>query len=541
MASRRFRTMKTWTIKKRIGLGILVILGITIVLGVFAKIRLSGVHQEFQAVAQTGVPALEYLTDAQIGVLQNQVMINAHISTTNLTEKAELETKLRKLSQENTARFDGYAKLINNPEARTLFENLLVMRTNYQQIRKRVLAASLAATNPEAIAQITLQAHHELTDVTTKYNDAFEKCIEQERSEVDASTVRTGAVIKHANAEIALGVAAAILAGVVLGWLIIRGVNGTLSQISRELKDASTSVAAAANQVSMSSQQLAQGASEQAASVEETSASLEEMSAMTRRNSDTATKANQIAAATRQAAESGVTDVRAMSEAMGAMKSSNDEIAKILKTIDEIAFQTNLLALNAAVEAARAGEAGMGFAVVADEVRSLAHRCAVSAKETAGKIETAIASTHRSSQLSAKVEKALQDIATRAQQVDELVAEVAHASKDQSQGVSQINEAVSQVDKVTQVTAANAEESAAASEELNAQALSLNDSVTRLSVLVGGADHSSSEDAALSHANRQALTVEALPAAKPRPAKRTTAKLNDKTPAEAETANVATF
>jgi methyl-accepting chemotaxis protein len=178
--------------------------------------------------------------------------------------------------------------------------------------------------------------------------------------------------------------------------------------------------------------------------------------------------------------------MQTMSAAMEAIKISSDDIAKIIKTIDEIAFQTNILALNAAVEAARAGEAGMGFAVVADEVRNLAQRSAQAAKETAAKIEGAIAKTAQGVDISSKVSLTLNEIVVKARQVDELAAEVAGASREQTQGITQINIAVGQMDKVTQSNAANAEESAAAAEELNAQALTMKESVAQLLRLVGG-------------------------------------------------------
>jgi methyl-accepting chemotaxis protein len=175
-----------------------------------------------------------------------------------------------------------------------------------------------------------------------------------------------------------------------------------------------------------------------------------------------------------------------MSAAMEAIRISSNDIAKIIKTIDEIAFQTNILALNAAVEAARAGEAGMGFAVVADEVRNLAQRSAQAAKETADKIEGAIAKTAEGVEVSGKVAQALNDIVTKVRQVDELVTEVSGASREQTQGITQINVAISQMDKVTQSTAASAEESAAAAQELNAQAETMKQSVAELLQLVGG-------------------------------------------------------
>jgi methyl-accepting chemotaxis protein len=169
-----------------------------------------------------------------------------------------------------------------------------------------------------------------------------------------------------------------------------------------------------------------------------------------------------------------------------AIKVSSDDIAKIIKTIDEIAFQTNILALNAAVEAARAGEAGMGFAVVADEVRNLAQRGAQAAKETAGKIEGAITKSGQGVELTGKVAQALNDIVTKVRQVDELVAEVAGASREQTQGIAQINTSVGEMDKVTQSNAASSEETAAAAQELNAQAETMRESVAELLRLVGG-------------------------------------------------------
>ena len=207
---------------------------------------------------------------------------------------------------------------------------------------------------------------------------------------------------------------------------------------------------------------------------------------MTKRNAETAGKVKALGSEARKAADLGVKDMTALVGAMDAIKTSSADIAKIIKTIDEIAFQTNILALNAAVEAARAGEAGAGFAVVADEVRNLAQRCAQAAKETASKIEDAVQKSAVGADISAKVAKSLEEIVGKARQVDEMAGEVAAASQEQSQGISQVNIAVTQMDKVTQSNAANAEESAAAAEELTAQAESLKETVSDLLRLVGG-------------------------------------------------------
>jgi methyl-accepting chemotaxis protein len=277
-----------------------------------------------------------------------------------------------------------------------------------------------------------------------------------------------------------------IIGGTLMAFFITRSITRPIKTMADTLVGGAEQTMSAAAQVSLSSQTLAQGASEQAASLEETSSSLEEMSSMTKRNAESVEKASTLARQTRQAAELGAQDMHAMSAAMSAIKISSDDIAKIIKTIDEIAFQTNLLALNAAVEAARAGEAGMGFAVVADEVRNLAQRSAQAAKETTSKIEGAIANTRQGVEISVKVEQGLQGIVEQTRQVDELVSEVAAASSEQNKGISQINIAVSQMDKVTQSNAASAEECAAAAEELNAQAEVQTSAAKQLLVLVEG-------------------------------------------------------
>lgn len=275
------------------------------------------------------------------------------------------------------------------------------------------------------------------------------------------------------------------LASAGLALYFIRSTTQALWDIVIPLDIGASEVASASGHVSSSSQTLAGGATEQAASLEETSSALSEMAAMTTRNAGHATQAKVFATQTRAAADTGARDMEEMKQAMQAIKASSADISKIIKTIDEIAFQTNLLALNAAVEAARAGEAGAGFAVVADEVRSLAQRAAASAHETTAKIED---STQKSAQgvlICGKVAQSLDEIVAKAHQVDVIVAEIAQASREQTLGIEQINIAVSQMDKITQTNAAAAEESASASEELNAQALSLKDAVAGLQQLVG--------------------------------------------------------
>jgi methyl-accepting chemotaxis protein len=305
-----------------------------------------------------------------------------------------------------------------------------------------------------------------------------------------------------ASTTMIVGLVVAALLGVILAIFITRSITKPIRLVADTLSAGADQTAGAAGQVSSASQSLAEGASEQAASLEETSSSLEEMSSMTKRNAETASKVKELGSEARKAGDLGVKDMTALVSAMDAIKTSSADIAKIIKTIDEIAFQTNILALNAAVEAARAGEAGAGFAVVADEVRNLAQRCAQAAKETASKIEDAVQKSAIGADISAKVAKSLEEIVGKARKVDEMAGEVAASSQEQSQGITQVNTAVTQMDKVTQSNAANAEESAAAAEELTAQAEALKEAVADLLRLVDGQGRQASASVALASAPR---------------------------------------
>jgi len=278
----------------------------------------------------------------------------------------------------------------------------------------------------------------------------------------------------------------AILLGVLLTFFMTRSITKPLNRAIEALTEGSEQVTSASGQVSASSQELAQGASEQAAALEETTSSLEEMASMTKQNADNANQANSLINDTSRVVDQANQSMTALTGSMREISAASDQTAKIIKTIDEIAFQTNLLALNAAVEAARAGEAGAGFAVVADEVRNLAMRAAEAAKNTANLIEGTVAKVKEGSDLVNKTGEAFGQVATSTVKSKELLGEIAAASNEQAQGVDQINKAVGEMDKVVQTNAANAEESASASEELTAQAEQMKGIVGELVAIVGG-------------------------------------------------------
>jgi methyl-accepting chemotaxis protein len=284
---------------------------------------------------------------------------------------------------------------------------------------------------------------------------------------------------------ISLGIIVILLV-FLLAWSISRGISLPIMRIISNMKEGSSQVSSASAQISSSSQSLASGSSQQAASLEETSASLEQITSMTQQNADNTKQASVLSDQATEMANKGIESMEGMSSAIGKIKTSADETAKIISTIDEIAFQTNLLAINAAVEAARAGEAGKGFAVVADEVRNLAQRSAEAAKTTSEMISASQKNAEEGVKVSEEVGENLRQIQDSVTKVSSLGNEVAAASREQAQGIDQVNSAVTQMDKVTQQSASNSEQLAASAEELNAQSTQLNDLVSELNGLVQG-------------------------------------------------------
>jgi methyl-accepting chemotaxis protein len=272
---------------------------------------------------------------------------------------------------------------------------------------------------------------------------------------------------------------------------IAQSLNSALDNLSEALAAvASTAegVAIGARQIDGGSKDLAHGASDQAASLEEVSASARELAAMTKRNAASAAEGRSLADGARQATSEGVGEARRLAEAIARIKASSEATAKIVKTIDEIAFQTNLLALNAAVEAARAGDSGRGFAVVADEVRSLAMRSADAARNTAQLIDESVKSTEQGVSLNAKVLTQLGEIDDRVNRVGQVVGEIAAASDEQARGVELIDRALDEMSHRTQAVAASADESEGASRNLLEQSDALRALVGEFK-LEGGATH----------------------------------------------------
>jgi methyl-accepting chemotaxis protein len=353
------------------------------------------------------------------------------------------------------------------------------LRTKGDAIKKDSRAAqdALEAYHVQVLRQNG--ARSKMEDHTGRLNALFK--------EVAALTSRKLKAIEKFSIALIIGfISASLLLGIVIAAFSIRSISRSIQRVIQTLSEGADQVVAASDQVSASSQQLAEGSARQAASIEETSASLEEMASMTRKNAENAEQSNLLMEKTARLVNQAAGSMKALVNAMEEVSKSNEETQKIVKTIDEIAFQTNLLALNAAVEAARAGEAGAGFAVVADEVRNLAIRSADAAKNTTLLIENTVDKVKSSSKVVSSTSEAFSEVVNETDKIGKLIAEIAAASQEQSRGIDQINSSVLEIDKVTLQSASSAEESASASEEMNAQAAQMQGVVGVLARLIGG-------------------------------------------------------
>lgn len=418
---------------------------------------------------------------------------NERINTIRSIQEGDYQiviSALRGIVDSDQAFFDEARKLATNTLAQadalhkeTRTEDALVYTSMIvEDIRKfEAFLTELAKANAESVAAAAVRG--ELNAKITG-NAGILKTISERLSGSVAKQSLSSA--NRVISAMVIGTIVAIAISMIMAFLITRNIIGTVNPIIDTLSEGAQEVDSASGQLSHASNSLAEGATENAASLEETSAALEELSSMTKRNADNAGEANCLMSEGSKSVQRADSSMQEVIHAMEEIAVSGNEISKIIKTIDEIAFQTNLLALNAAVEAARAGEAGSGFAVVADEVRNLALRSADAAKNTSDLIATTIANISSGSGLVKTTAENFKTVQSQSVKVAELLSEVAEASREQSQGISQITTAMTEMDKVTQSNAASAEESASAAGQLSLQANNLLTAVEHMTALVHG-------------------------------------------------------
>jgi methyl-accepting chemotaxis protein len=455
----------------------------TISSGYFATSDVINLKERLDAVVDKTARKLEL--SGRIDAIKSGMLVSQDASILAVFMKdAARESALRREFDEQVATMRSalaeVRPLLTMPEGKRL---LAVVEANFNEwlSEHREVARLCEAGDPAGAGRHSLErilpVYNRLATASAQFIEIYRRVLEDDKKQAEDQYSKSlwAVIVTTFISLLCIG----------CGWLLVRGIIIGTKLAASELAATAEQLSTAAGQVSSSGQSLAQGASEQAASLEETSASSEELSSMTRKNAENSQQAAEFMNAM---SERVVVANRVLGEMMTSMHeigASSGKISKIIKVIDEIAFQTNILALNAAVEAARAGEAGMGFAVVAAEVRNLAQRSAQAARDTADLIEDSIAKSGEGSGKLSEVAASIQAITEGAVKVKTLVDEVDASSKEQALGIEQISKSIAQMDKVTQQTSANAEQSANASEALNGQAQTLLDLVERLQSMVG--------------------------------------------------------
>ena len=481
--------MANLTVGKKFSLGCAALVALSIVLGTVSVLDVSKINSNLQAITGDSLPGV-YRIGAMEAAMVNmrgnywKFMMNAG----NSEKDDQIASAINADKQSFLQDYAAYESSITTTEDRDLFAKIKPTFDQFNSAWDSIepLLREGRATDALAKYYTEVEPPYEATKASVKAEVDFNKNNGDKNAVQAQSTVSSSRFWAWSLLIASLGV------GVLLAYFITKSVNDALNRIISELSEGADQVASAAGQVASASQSLAQGSSEQAASLEETSASSEEINSMARKNTDNCRSAAELVSSsqrkfvdTNQALEQTVF-------AMGEINAQSGKISKIIKTIDEIAFQTNILALNAAVEAARAGEAGMGFAVVADEVRNLAQRAAQAAKDTSSLIEESISKSNDGKNKVDQVASAIQSLTEEAATIKTLVDEVNLGSQEQARGIEQIVKAISQMEQVTQKTAASAEESASAAEELTAQSETVKDVVGRLTAMVTGQSGSES-------------------------------------------------
>lgn len=456
---------------------------LSMALGTLNLVSLSRIDSQIDSLVSDNLPGVQAIGTISAKVFRFRGDAWKHIASHNPQQMAAVEQDMTGLKREIEEQLVEYGNAITQDDDRAHFTLLKQELDRYYRAWETVLPISRQSRNEEAFKEYLAQ----VDPAFTALRDTLQTM--QKWNKDDAFTTSKAAVSTSKSATLWTWIVmfSSVALGCVVSFVIIRGLNASLRQFASELSQGAIQVAAAASQVASSSQSLAEGASEQAAALEETSASSEEIRSMAQKNTEHTSSARELVERSGHRFEETNELLNGMLASMSGITTSSEKISKIIKIIDEIAFQTNILALNAAVEAARAGEAGMGFAVVADEVRNLAHRSAQAAKDTAALIEESITKSSEGKSRVDQVATAVRAITEEAGKVKVLVDDVNLGSQEQTRGMDEVAKAITEMQEVTQRTAANAEESAAAATELLAQSERLKETVSGLAALVGTA------------------------------------------------------
>ncbi|MBA0195180.1 HAMP domain-containing protein [Pectobacterium brasiliense] len=503
-------SLSNWRIGYRLGAGFSFLVLMLLVIGSVAISKLSDFHEKMDEIVSQNYPLTvksNKLIDELNGYLNNQQLLLL------LKSESEINKQLA-LNKERSGTISELMEYLNqsvsDDKSVAVLRDISDIRRDFLGSANK-LSALVSAGNTDAAAE----EYFNVTRVTqAKYTSKVHEFIDIQDDKMSSSAQAVGDSYKNALMVLATIIIISALAGLIIASLITRSVtqplqealgvaenvakgdltseiyterkdetgqllsalnnmNSSLRQIVSQVRDGAETISSAASQIAAGNQDLSARTEEQASSLEETASSMEQLTSTIRNTADNTTQATDLAASASETVKKSGAMMETVTQEMRGIRDSSQRMAEIIGVIDGIAFQTNILALNAAVEAARAGEQGRGFAVVASEVRALAQRSATAAKEIKELIDDSFKKVQDGMGLVEETGITMNSLVTNVQGVTGIISEIAQASREQSDGINQINLAVGQIDTTTQQNAALVEESAAAALSLQDQANSL--------------------------------------------------------------------
>ena len=465
---------------KRIATAFGTILALSAVMGIVAVGCISVLSSTLTDIASRSLPAV-YGSGRLIAQAREQrSSMAAHIAASNPDDKKQLEKTIASLDAGIQSGIQDYEKAAEKPEERQILARAKKAYAELSAGWSRVLPASQMGDTFDAT-----EDWNKASPAADALQNNLQALVDLNKTSADHDTRRANSVAGWGRALLWLSLVVSLAGGAAAAQYVWRGVSASLKRAVSELGRAAEQVAEAAGQVRSSSGHLAESTSQDVASLRETSKSVSHIESMTRENAASASQASSDMSNVDRSVNEANNNVNAMLDSMRQISSSSQQISKIIRVIDEIAFQTNILALNAAVEAARAGESGMGFAVVADEVRNLAQRSAQAAHDTTALIEESMRCSEEGARRLDRVAGSVQEITASAKTVVSLIEKVSRVTVEQAQGMQLVSQALCRMDAISENAAANAQQAVGASTALHKQVRIMDRTARQLKTMLG--------------------------------------------------------